>query len=263
MHLDASGIEHDAQLVNLRLDHQKNDIILDDTELIEDDAPATGVPQGYNEGARNAEWIEYLKKGIVIKKVLILDNPAANSGRLVFKGMEVKGNKEPLHLSLNGVEFDRPASLLAFPFAKEYIDYAPNDRWFFIDMPVGALKKGENEVLMWVNSDSTSWEVLIALEKEFARGSLTRIHHPNRSLKSLDGGKTWSDSKLGLKNSVDGEYSVRFSLDRHVKSGQYVSPIMDMVDNQSPLKRNIRIICGGYINAKLIYCRRFTDDPDT
>jgi hypothetical protein len=241
IHLNASGIEHDARLVNLRVDRQKNEIILDDLELIEDDAPATGVPEGYNEGSRNAEWVEYLKKGIVIKKVLILDDPTANSGRLVFKGMEVKGNKEPLHLSLNGVAFDRPASLLAFPFAKEYIDYAPNDRWFFIDMPVGALKKGENEVLMWVNSDSTSWEVLIALEKEFARGSLTRTHSPNRSLKSLDGGKTWSDSKLGLKNSVDGEYSVRFSLDRHVKSGQYVSPIMDMVDNQSPLKRNIRI----------------------
>jgi hypothetical protein len=239
IHLDASGIEHDAQLVNLRLDHQKNIIMLDDTELIEDDGPATGVPQEFGEGS--TDYIEFLKKGIIIKKILMLDDPSTNSGRLVFHGGEVKGNKEPLHISLNGVEFIRPATRFSFPFARQYIDYSFGDRWFFVDLPDGALKKGENEVLMWVNSDSTSWKVLIADEKEFARGSLTRTHHPNRSLKSSDCGKTWSDSKLGSKNSIDGEYSIRFSLDRHVKTGQYVSPVIDIVDNRNPLKKNVSI----------------------
>jgi len=40
---------------------------------------------------------------------------------------------------------------------------------------------------------------------------------------------------------VDGEYSIRISLDHHVKSGVYISPIIDLVDNGSVLKRNVRI----------------------
>jgi hypothetical protein len=238
--LDAAGIERDARLVNLRLDCKEQTITLDDAELIEDDAPATGVPEG-GLGERGSDWIENLRKGIVIKKILILDNPAAYSGRLVFKGMEVKGNTSSLHISLNGVEFIRQATQYAAPFARQYTDLGGWDRWYFVDMPVGALRKGENEVLMWTESDSTSWRMLIAVEKEFARGSLTRTHHPNRSMKSSDGGKTWSDSKLGPKDSVDGEYSIRFSLDRYVKSGEYVSPVMDMVEDSSPLKRNVKI----------------------
>ncbi len=236
--LDARGMDPDARLVNLRLDPAKNVIALDDAELIEDDAPATGVPQGM--GYDGKEWMENLRKGIVIKKLLMLDNPSAFSGRLVFKGIEMKNNTVPLNISLNGVRFLRPATIYAAPFAKQFIDYSPNDRWFYLDLPVGALRAGENEVLMWAESDSTSWRVLIALEKEFARGSLTRTHHPNRSMKSSDGGATWSDSKLGPLNSVDGEYSIRFSLDRFVKAGEYVSPVMDVTGEKSVLKRSIR-----------------------
>ncbi len=237
--LDAAGIERDAQLVNLRFDRQQNGIILDDMELIEDDAPATGVPQGMN--ANGAEWMEQLRKGIVVKKILLVDDTAAYSGRLLFKGAEVKKNTTPLHISLNGVEFLRPASVYGYPYARQYIDLAPLDRWFVVDLPIGALKKGENEILMWADSDSTSWKVLVASEKEFARGSLTRPHHPNRSLKSADGGKTWTDSKLGPKGEVDGEYSIRFSLDRCVKSGEYTSPVMDITANESPLKPVVKI----------------------
>ena len=240
--LDAAGIEREARLVNLRFDRAAAAVTLDDAELIEDDAPATGVPEGMDLDYGKEDWIENLKRGIVIKKVLLLDDPAAFSGRLVFKGMEVKGNTHPLHLSLNGVAFVRPATQFAAPFARQYIDYARNDRWFFIDLPAGALRQGDNEILMWTESEDTSWRVLIALEKEFARGSISRPHHPNRSLKSPDGGKTWSDSKLGPLDSVDGEYSVRISLDRYVKSGEYVSPVMDMVDGSSAFKRAVKLV---------------------
>ncbi len=237
--LDASGLERDARLVNLRLDRDRGGIMLDDSELVEDDAPATGVPEGY--GYSGMEWKEGLKRGVVIKKILMLEDPAADSGRLLFKGFEVKGNSTPLRLSLNGVEFLRPPTRLAYPHARQYIDYSPTDRWFVIDLPVGALRKGENEILMWADSDSLSWCVLIALDQEFARGSLTRTRHPNRSLKSSDGGRTWSDSRLGSTDAVDGEYSIRLSLDRHVPSGEYVSPVMDMADDDSPLKRAVNI----------------------
>ncbi len=228
-----------AQLVNLRFDRNKGIIRLDDTELIEDDAPATGIPEGYNSyGSGPVEWVEDLKKGIVIKKILEVENPSAASARVVIKAMEVKDNTEPLYLSLNGEKFVRPASRIAFPHAHQYYDLVW-DRWYYIDLPVEKLRKGENELLIWTESDSTSWSILIALDKEFKRGSLTRTS-PNRSMKSSDGGRTWSDSRLGAMNSIDGEYSVRLSLDHYLPSGEYISPLMDLVNGDDPIKRNAR-----------------------
>ena len=236
--LDAAGIENDARLINLRVDRENNVIKLDDTCLYEDDAPATGVPEGYD--YRGNEWKEDLKKGIVIKKILLLDDPRAFSGRLVFKAVEIKGNTTPLHISVNGNEFIRQATVFAAPLAKQYTT-AEWDRWFYVDMPAGALREGENEILMRAESDSTSWRMLIALEQEFARGSTERPHHPNRSQKSSDGGRTWSDTKLGATDSVDGEYSIRLSLDQYMKSGEYISPVIDIVDEGSPLKKNVLV----------------------
>jgi hypothetical protein len=234
--LDAAGIENMAQLINLRFERSRGVIRLDDTELIEDDAPATGIPEGYNSyGGGPVEWVEDLKKGIVIKKLLEVENPSASSARVVVKAMEVKDNKEPLYLSLNGEEFVRPASRIAFPYAHQYFDLVW-DRWYYIDLPVEKLRKGENELLLWTKSDSTSWSILVALDKEFKRGSLTRTS-PNRSMKSLDYGRTWSDNKLGAMNSVDGEYSVRLSLDHFLPSGEYISPLIDFINGDDPVKR--------------------------
>ncbi|MCE5250412.1 hypothetical protein LLG96_09365 [bacterium] len=234
--LDAAGLERDARLVGTLLDRRHNVITLDDSELIEDDAPGSGVPEGMD--VKERAWVEHLRKGIVIKKILMLDDASAFSGRLVFEGTEKKGNTEPLHISLNGVEFTRPASSYAFPYSRQYTEYTPYDCWYFVDIPSGALRRGENEILMWAESDSTSWYVFIAVDSEFARGSVTRTHHPNRSFKSGDSGRTWSDSRLGWCDKVDGEYSVRLSLDRYVRSGEYISPVMDIIGGTCPLKMN-------------------------
>jgi len=205
--LDASGIERDAQLIKLKFDQTKGIIRLQETELVEDDAPAAGLPEGYKTYTKGpVEWVEDLKKGIVIKKILEIDNPIAASARLVFKGMEVKGNKAPLHLSLNGEKFSRPASVIAYPHARQYIDMAGFDRWYYIDLPHEKLRKGNNEILLWTETDSTSWRVLIAHANEFKRGSLTRTS-PNRSMKSSNGGSTWSDTKLGAMDQIDGAFT--------------------------------------------------------
>lgn len=236
--LDAAGIEKEAQLIKLKFDRSKGIIRLQETELVEDDAPAAGLPEGYKTYTKGpVEWVEDLRKGIVIKKILEIENPVAASARLVFKGMEVKGNREPLHLSLNGEKFIRPASVIAYPHARQYIDMAGLDRWYYIDLPHEKLRKGKNEILMWTETDSTSWRVLIAHINEFKRGSLTRTS-PNRSMKSSNSGSTWSDSKLGAMDQIDGEYSVRFSIDRFLPSGEYVSPLIDLVNGENPLKRN-------------------------
>lgn len=236
---NASDIEKGAQLIKLKFDQRKNIIRLQETELIEDDAPAAGLPEGYKTYTKGpVEWVEDLRKGIVIKKILFLENTAASAARVVFKGMEVKGNKEPLHFSINGEKFIRPASLIAYPQARQYIDMAALDRWYYVDLPAAKLRKGNNELLMWTESDSTSWRVLIAHINEFKRGSLTRTS-PNRSMKSSNGGRTWSDKRLGAMDNIDGEYSVRLSLDRYLHSGEYYSPLIDLIDGENPLKSTI------------------------
>lgn len=236
--LDGAGIEHDAHLINLRFDRQNNTIVLDNTVLIEDDAPAKGVPEGYDENG--LEWQESLKKGIVIKKILLVEDARAFSGRLVFNAVEMNGNTEPLHLSLNGTGFTRNASQFAAPLARQFT-MGEWDRWYYVDLPVGALKNGENEMLMWTESTDVSWRVLIALDQEYKRGSIVRTSHPNRSMKSSDSGVTWSDTSLGTTDSVDGEYAVRISLDRYVPEGDYVSPIIDIISGDDPLKRKTAI----------------------
>lgn len=238
---DADIVENKARLVNLRYDKTSRSIRLDDTKLIEDDAPATGLPEGYVSYTTTSgpvAWVEDLKEGIVIKKILNIDNPSAVSGRVVFKGIEVQDNLDTLYLSLNGKEFLRAPSQLAFPKARQYIDLEW-DRWFYVDLPVESLRKGKNELLMWTESDSTSWRILVAHAKEFKRGSLTRREHPNRSMKSSDGGISWSDSKLGALDSIDGEYSVRLSLDQYRSSGGYVSPLIDPIDGDNVIKKLI------------------------
>jgi len=239
--LDAFQAEKNARLINLRLNPSERAITLDNIELIEDDAPAVGVPEKYfgiEYRKATAPWQEDLKKSVMIKKVIILNNPEAWSGRLLFLGEEIQGNTDPLHISINGYQLLRPASRIAYPHARQYTNYEWL-RWYFIDLPVGALKKGANEILMWTESETPTWKVCIALEEEFEHGSLTRTHHPNRSSKSLDGGKTWTDSKLGIKNSEDGEYNIRLSLNRYVSAGEFVSPIIDITGNSVVIKRSI------------------------
>lgn len=237
--LDVAAIEKEARLIQLKFDRNKNLISLQETELVEDDAPAAGLPEGYKTYTKGpVEWVEDLRKGIVIKKILYLENTAASAARVVFKGMEVKGNREPLHLSINGEKFIRPASLIAYPQASQYIKMAGLDRWYYVDLPAGKLRKGNNELLLWTESDSTSWRVLIAHINEFKRGSLTRTS-PNRSMKSSNGGRSWSDKRLGAMDNIDGEYSVRLSLDRYLPSGEYISALTDLVDGENAIKRNI------------------------
>lgn len=238
---DALKIEKNARLIDLLFNPQDNVITLNNIELIEDDAPAIGVPEKYfgtEYRKATAPWQEDLEKGVVVKKTIILNNPEAWSGRLLFLGEEVQGNTEPLHLSINGYQILRPASSICCPHAQQYSIYEWL-RWYFVDLPVGALKEGSNEILMWTDSEMPTWKVCIALDEEFARGSLTRTHHPNLSSKSLDGGNTWDDSKLGIKNSEDGEYTIRLSLDRYVPAGEFVSPVIDITGNSEVIKRSI------------------------
>lgn len=225
--LSAADLEAQGQLKQLRYIATEQVIKLDDMLLIEDDAPAMGAPKG----AEDRSWFERLHRGVMIRKDLMLDDPRAFAGYLVFNGVEVENNDHPLHLSINGKHLIRLPTKLAHPFAKQYYTSewgAGFDNWFVVELPVGAFRKGVNEFILWAESEETSWEVMVASEEEYRRGSSTRLHHPNRSAKSRDGGRTWDFERLGWKDELDGEYAIRLSLDRYVVEGVYLSPVIDL-----------------------------------
>jgi len=240
--LDAADLEERGQLNQVRYAKSDNTMRLNDMLLIEDDAPAIGMPKG----AKDRSWFEKLSKGIKIRKDLVLDDPRAFSGFLVFNGLEMKDNNHPLHISINGNHILRLPTKDAHPFAKQYYtrDWAGDfDNWFFVEIPVGSLKAGTNEFILWSESDEPSWEIMVADDKEYKRGSSKRTHHPDRSAKSRDGGKTWDFEKLGWKDEIDGEYAVRLSLDRYVDEGTYISPVIDIAEEygKAGIKKRIDI----------------------
>ncbi|HUT63024.1 MAG TPA: hypothetical protein VMZ04_03605, partial [Anaerolineae bacterium] len=172
--------------------------------------------------------------GIKIRKVFMLGDPRAFSGFLVIDGVEHEYNEHPLHISVNGEHFLRLPTKYAHPLAEQYYILGKHnyftDNWFIVEIPVGSLKKGTNEIILWTESEETSWEVVVAVDEEFKRGSTTRIHHPDRSSKSRDGGKTWDSKRLGWKDGYDGEYAIRLSLDRYCPEGVYISPVIDLAE---------------------------------
>jgi len=227
--LDAQDLEVRGQLKELKYFQDDNAIRLNDRYLLEDDAPGNGPPEGFDR--KELAWYEKLHKGVIIRKDFILDDPRAFSGYLVIDGVEHEYNEHPLHISVNGDHFMRLPTQYACPRAEHYYIINENnyftDNWFIIEIPVGSLNEGNNEFILWADSEEPSWEVVIAREEEFKRGSTIRTHHPNRSAKSRDGGKSWDFEKLGWKDALDGEYAIRLSLDRYAPEGTYVSPVID------------------------------------
>ena len=130
----------------------------------------------------------------------MLDDARAFASHLVFVGTEADDNDHPLYIRINGIDLVRPPSKRAHPFARHYYtsDWGGShfDNWFVVEVPVGALQLGENEILLWVESEETSWEVMVAADEEYPRGSPTRLSHPNRSAKSRDGGRSWDNGKF-------------------------------------------------------------------
>ncbi|MFC1606623.1 transglutaminase-like domain-containing protein [Candidatus Latescibacterota bacterium] len=240
--LNADDLEARGQLKQLKVNGNDGAIELNDMVLIEDDAPAIGRP----EDGEDRSWFERLHNGVMIRKDLVLDDPRAFSGYLLFNGLEIDDNDHPLNISINGNDFVRPPTKHIHPYAKQYYtrEWAGDlDNWFFVEIPIGTLKKGTNEIRMWSDSDDMSWEVMVADNDEYKRGSSIRSSHPNRSAKSSDGGDSWDFNKLGWKGMHDGEYCIRLSLDRYAVSGEYISPVIDLAGDQGDdcIKRLLEI----------------------
>lgn len=238
--LTAADLEASGQLDRCVL--SADGIALEDMVLVEDDAPAIGRPQG----AEDEAWFEHLKQGLVVRKELILDRADSRGAWLLFCGREATGNDQPLYLRVNGHDLVRPPTQIAHPAARHYYttDWggAHFDNWFVVPIPPGALKTGANEILLWADSEEVCWQLMVAAAAEYPRGSDQRQKAPGRSARSLDGGQTWDRQHLGHKGSLDGEYCIRLSLDRHAHLGRYRSPVIDMTGDDGPFKDHAEVL---------------------
>ena len=236
---DAAALDLQGRLKNLRFDSSAGVIALDDMVLVEDDAPAIGRP----EGASDRSWFEHLHRGIVVRKDLVLDDARARAAYLLFNGREQEQNDHPLYLRINGNELVRPPTKKCYPAARQYYtsDWGGShfDNWFTIEIPAQFLRQGVNEIWLWAESEQTSWEIMVAADSEYHRGSETRLVHPDRSARSEDRGATWDFAQLGWKGEVDGEYCVRLSLDRYRRQGEYISPVIDIAADRSIVKEKL------------------------
>lgn len=166
-------------------------------ELIEDDGPASGYSYQPNE--------ERLSRDVRARKDLLLPDPRTLGAALLI------GGAGTWQFAING----DAASLAADGKAGNY--------WNVFRLPPERLVEGRNEFVL--HGEGKLW---IARDDEFAAGSLTRTRHPNRSFKSVDGGSTWRDERLGAKDDLDGEYYVRLWLDRHRIRGELTLPALDL-----------------------------------
>ena len=164
--------------------------------LYEDDGPAAGYSYQPN--------VEKLAGDVWIKKELVIPAPAAEQATLLVGpggDLDARINGKPTELTLAGKE---------------------GNYWQAYRIPASALKPGRNEIVL-----EGTGKVWIARDDEFASGSLTRQRHPNRSAKSSDGRKTWTDTKLGTDGNIDGEYYVRLFLDQYQPAGELTTPVID------------------------------------
>lgn len=192
----AAQLFAEATSTNLRLSADGSVLELTEGNLIEDDGPAAGFSYLPNE--------EKLGPDVRIKKTLIVDDPTTKEAILLV------GTGGKIEVTING---GQPS---LEPLGKE------GNYWQKYRFAPTYLRRGENEIVI-----RGTGSIYIARDEDFAKGSTKRTKHPNRSAKSTDGGSTWTDTKLGTKGDVDGEYYVRLFL-KQPTSGSLVTPVIDV-----------------------------------
>jgi len=103
--------------------------------------------------------------------------------------------------------------------------------WSFIKLPGGCLKEGLNEALFH-SDEGVMWNLFIENSR-----------WPNRSAKSIDGGKTWDHDVMGFNSSCNGEYVVRLRVGGHPPRGAVTSQTIDLASLalNSPIRPLVRV----------------------
>ncbi len=172
--------------------------------------PSDALEAGYYIG-------EQVTDTIWIKKDLVLTDPETEKAYLMFfyelwahsprKGGYLyveEGHPEPLLVSINGTELE--------PIPPDLEWRNRSDDWRLVEFPRHLLKSGLNEVVIHTTAGG-DW-----------RFGYENSLEPNRSARSTDGGKTWDYNRLGENANDNGEYLIRFWLQRYHEQGLVWSP---------------------------------------
>jgi len=146
--------------------------------------------------AETGSFNEALSDRIQAKKLFTLDELQAKWAQVYF----VRGS-EKTKIALNGTPLQ-----IGDPSKWAY------GGWGAVDVPLGLLHAGTNS---FVFSGAGSLFVDNCLK-------------PNRSARSVDGGKTWDFDHLGTDGEFNGEYCVRLGLGRYPGSGVLWSESIDL-----------------------------------
>lgn len=188
----ARSVTSDVELVA-----DGSSVTLTSGRLYEDDGPAAGYSFQPNQDRFGPD--------VQIRKELLIPDPRAREATLLV------GSTGDLKFQINGKAADLQ------PLGRQ------GNYWQAWKFPPGVLKSGRNTFVI-----SGTGNIGIARDDEYASGSLTRRSHPNRSARSTDGGRTWSDDKLGSDGNIDGEYYVRVFLDQNVAEGSLTLDVLDV-----------------------------------
>lgn len=165
-------------------------------ELIADDGPAAGFSYRPNEEPLDG-------RTIALKELVVADRRTRKATLLVAPG-------GALVTAING----QAAELVPDGRAGQY--------WQQYRVDPALLRAGVNTIAM-----SGTGRLWIARDDEFAAGAPAGRAPPNRSRRSVDGGRSWSDTRLGREGNVDGEYYVRLFLDQFRDRGRVELPVLD------------------------------------
>lgn len=145
-------------------------------------------------GATDFRQTEALSERVWAKKVFYLDSADVTSAEIYLYG-------EASRISVNGAAL-APTKPLA------------STAWARADVPNTLLRAGANEVVL-----SGGGSLLIE-----------PCRQPGHSLKSTDGGRTWSAKVLGKNEDLEGEYLIRLRLGRYSTRGRVLTPVIDVWD---------------------------------
>jgi hypothetical protein len=103
--------------------------------------------------------------------------------------------------------------------------------WVRCDVPASYLVPGLNSVVLRNETKAPFY------------ASVEASRLPNRSAKSLDGGKTWDYQRLGKDGFIDGEYVIRLRLARYPAEGEILSDFIEAASlvSENPIKPAVAI----------------------
>ena len=189
----------DETLYDWKTDVGPDGVRLLRTELIADEMGV--ITGGMKEEVLGRVWIKkefFLEQVQAESALLLIHANTYNPDEFVKQGgfLWVDVNGHPIRL-----ELDIPRML--------------GGGWVRCDVPVAYLVPGLNSIVL---RNETKVPFYASVEA-------SRL--PNRSARSLNGGKTWDDHRLGKDGFIDGEYVIRLRLARYPAEAEILSDFIE------------------------------------